>query len=71
MPRYIDAEKIVNYEVTDENDNKFILLPIKHLYDIPAADVVEVVRCKDCINRDSFEYCKGREDDYYCATGKK
>lgn len=47
---------------------------------VPAADVVEVVRCYECIHHDEdrpFHYCRrlGRDcpDDceFYCAFGKR
>ena len=37
---------------------------------IPAADVVEVVRCGECIYRTSgFPFCQGRPNDWFCANG--
>ena len=46
---------------------------------IPAADVVEVVRCKDCINHRKSGLCDGwsrygtitTPDDAYCSYGRK
>ena len=45
---------------------------------IPAADVVEVVRCKDCkhYQHDAFfdhDWCDGRcvTPDYFCADGER
>lgn len=45
---------------------------------IHAADVVEVVRCKDCKYRDDDNFCGGRgwpeqlvPDDGYCDKGAK
>jgi len=46
---------------------------------IPAADVVEVVRCKDCINHRQSGLCEGwsrygtitTPDDAYCSYGRK
>lgn len=49
MPRYIDADKARERAIensTDEDRLK-IFLPIE---DCPTAEVVEVVRCKDCKN---------------------
>ena len=45
----------------------------------PAADVVEVVRCKDCINHRKSGLCDGwsrygtitTPDDAYCSYGRK
>ena len=37
---------------------------------IPAADVVEVVRCGECIFRTSgYPSCQGRPNDWFCANG--
>lgn len=53
------------------------------LRDIPAADVVPVVRCKDCVYYDTvgctdgFGWCEGTmvntgtHDNFFCAEGKK
>lgn len=48
MKRFIEVSKQPNFEVTCSNGKKYVLLPVEHLYDIPAADVVEVVRCRRC-----------------------
>ena len=37
----------------------------------PTADVVEVVRCRDCKERHSSEYCECRPDDFFCADGER
>ena len=34
-------------------------------------DVVEVVRCRDCKERHSSEYCECRPDDFFCADGER
>ena len=56
---------------------------VKRIKAIPAADVVEVVRCKDCIHRDPEDRkcdCGGQErqgcplpvrGSYFCAHGKR
>lgn len=48
MERFIEVSKLPNFEVTCSNGKKYVLLPFEHLYDIPAADVVKVLRCEDC-----------------------
>lgn len=49
MSRYIDKDKLIKDLKTDmwisENSLKYVLQDIKEQ---PEADVVEVVRCKDC-----------------------
>ena len=83
MPRYIDAEKIP-YNYTNERG-----VPMTREIDIqnvPTADVVEVVRCKDCRNSipynerwvlpkcDTMVWCKAFEDsklpDWFCGYAK-
>ena len=60
---------------------------IQRIVDIPTADIVEVVRCKDCKHWDAFDIhsticpnnrrCKGifgkmyTAPDYYCAYGER
>ena len=49
------------------------------IHDLPSADVVEVVRCKDCKHRDAETmFCRGRgwpmsmvPDNGYCDKGRK
>lgn len=45
---------------------------------VPAADVVEVVRCRDCKHRAEDDFCTGRgwpdqlvADDGFCEKGKR
>ena len=51
MPRYVDAdaleEAVKKPSMFDINKDDFLAL----IAEIPAADVVEVVRCKDCAHR--------------------
>ena len=84
MNRYIDAELIEKYISREEHntpdekwrpESEFAAL----VYNIPTADVVEVVRCKDCacFDRQRFSgdkgYCKrfrgGRNEMNYCDFG--
>lgn len=82
MARYIDIEPYESQEnwvtrafLVIENDTKLISIP---LYSIPTADVVKVVRCKDCLWRhdDSSPMwlpCMEREtpDNWWCADGER
>ena len=83
MERYIEISKLPNFEVTLSDGKKYVLLPFEHLYDIPAADVVEVIRCKDCeYHHWEQEPCHGKTihkcsilnaevfKDFYCYHGK-
>ena len=63
--RLIDAdafERAVMF--SDDEDIQDV---IYRLRDFPTADVVEVVRCKDC-TRQLICY---HSDDYYCADGER
>lgn len=83
---YIDvdkfAEKICNFQAIDENAaNAMIWL----LRTFPTADVVEVVRCKDCKHgqRNNYGQLKGhyiceyhqdgplKHRDHYCGSGER
>lgn len=82
MPRYVDVDKA--YEIARTHHKDFArsmadLTSLREvledaLEDTPTADVVEVVRCKDCVYRDTgdcdiqTEYRKYAE---YCSFGTK
>ena len=97
MPRYIDAEKLMHtLGIADEckkctfcigaictNENDFVDA-CTAIAESPTADVVEVVRCKDCTNwqvewtPDSFpdgHYCESLDTmttpTFYCADGER
>ena len=85
MSKYIDADKL--YELIRTNDYKLatkngsidygmFTVGIKQAIDeMPTADVVEVVRCKDCTEWDKDEYeCShwyGFREDDYCSYGAR
>lgn len=46
--KYIEISELPNFEVTTSDGQKFVLLPFEHLSDIPTADVIEPIKCKDC-----------------------
>lgn len=95
MAEYINKEEAYrnlnslynDLDSLDEEDPElwvdgFIGIAIGKIEDIPAADVVEVVRCKDCKFRKT-EYCSmyyececGHQssweyDNYFCSFGKR
>lgn len=41
--RLIDADKIVNYQVTADDGKRYVLLPVEKLSDIPTAYDVDAV----------------------------
>lgn len=89
MSRYIDADKFAKqaYEVAypivhDNNSHErgLTLMGIAQLLDDqPTADVVEVVRCKDCRWYDNHHLCKQLSQfgsieplqDFYCGFGER
>ena len=42
MKRYIEISELPNFEVKCSDGKDYILLPFKHLFDIPTADVEKV-----------------------------
>lgn len=92
MARYIDREKLlelINEDCKYKNPtneytkgcNEVCDWAIKTIKNIPTADVVQVVRCKDCIHRDpedkkcdcSFQARGGifpMNDDDFCSYGE-
>ena len=78
MARYIDAEKIKYTKFVPENDpfdGAGGLCALKsHIDAIPTADVVEVVRCKDCKYFSEFHHCGVLgfcEPNEYCSRGER
>ena len=92
---YIDREIFINNELIPlvkrldlchPKQKKGVLMAIQKLNEEPTADVVEVVRCKDCIYKHTAEsipltYCKALssgiirpvliEDNDFCSYGKR
>lgn len=76
MSRYIDAdafERAVMF--SDDEDIQDV---IYRLRDFPSADVVEVVRCRDCKHWSKeleacyiHDFCEIFQSDYYCASGER
>lgn len=82
MPRYIDADALLN-----KVERYFAGLPIvmhhdmvEYIENAPTADVVEVVRCKDCaykqyyFTNDMVKCGCGNgthHEDFFCADGER
>ena len=83
MSKYIDANKMADelskvpwYKREDEKQ------AVRMVKEFPAADVVEVVRCKECKHRDG-DYCHNNDGfahagdfffvrpDDFCSRGEK
>lgn len=87
MPRYIDADErkqqIASFAgmFTDELGFVVSLEAVLGAFDsAPTADIVEVVRCKDCVYCDLDGRCEAPENglirefvkpDDYCSYGRK
>lgn len=90
MARYIDADRLCkafcSHCCDDEGRGKEYCEDLKNggcfdlklIKNAPTADVVEVVRCKDCeyYQRDlmwGHGYCYGqkRKEDWFCADGRR
>lgn len=68
MSRYIDADELIFFGLDNPDDEHlFEFVPKEFIDNAPTADVVEVVRCKDC-TRQLICY---HSDDYYCADGER
>lgn len=86
--RYIDADKLTD-KLEELQFNAPVMLPVMKIYNVielvedqPTADVVEVVRCSECvngkkavINDKGFKICpvSGMEitDNDYCSYGER
>ena len=86
MPRYIDADELLKCkgQAYDENGVGLYAVGTGDILRMPTADVVEVVRCKDCKyfrsggadTVDDWMECSELfisldSDDGYCAWAKK
>ena len=78
MKKYVELDAII-----DRLDDEWGFLGMREeLYNLPTADVAEIVRCKDCALRktedcamyfecDCGEQCSWETDNDYCSLGKK
>ena len=69
MNKYIDVSPYDDCRIVCNSEDKGI--PVK---DIPTADVVEVVRCKDCKYFSEFHHCGVLgfcEPNEYCSRGER
>ena len=92
MPRYIDADELLeeiksySMSITGLRCRKGILVQfaneyqksiLKMIQEQPTADVVEVVRCKDCdVPHNEWTGCPNLNGlipppDFYCARGER
>ena len=78
MPRYIDADNIKLKGISVFDQNLEILISLsdvrKSLQMTPTADVISVVRCKDCKYFSENQYCGVLgfcEPNEYCSRGER
>lgn len=88
MSRYIDADALIEFIDLGHYRNPLELCySEQYVVDMiesrPTADVVEVVRCKDCVNwqtdwdtsYDGYHYCSMIDividGDFYCKDGER
>lgn len=73
MSKYISAEQLIDIitKCKDEPFKKSSIYAILTL--MPSADVVEVVRCKDCKKHHNLKFpdCLWTDDDFFCADGER
>lgn len=84
MSKYVDADKVYEMAITHKDFKQSIadLVSLKEvLDDTPTADVVEVVRCKNCRMAeedqmiDGWYYCNNNElshkPNHFCSYGER
>lgn len=76
MSRYIDADELIFFGFDNPDcDNLFEFVPKEFIDNAPTADVVEVVRCKDCkyLHRTVCPYGIKRtpRGNDYCSYGER
>ena len=80
-PRYIDANKLIDLAT---HEGAYGYVDVYDIYNTPTADVVEVVRCKDCKWAEPYRAGSGNvyfackefdahslSDDDYCSYGER
>lgn len=49
IPKLIDISELPNIEIEASDGKRYVLLPFKHLSDIPTVDAVVKPNCRDCL----------------------
>ena len=62
--RYIDADALIQLGL---KDGAYEYVSVQEIAEMPTADVVEVVRCKDCIHAKQHSYAPA-ECQWYCTA---
>ena len=78
MAEYIEREAVVKLREEFWKDRcDYMAVRVTNIMNIPAADVVKVVRCKDCtVPHNRWLGCPNLNGlipppDFYCAKGKR
>lgn len=79
MSRFIDADELIKIGL---QDGAYEYISVREIAEFPTADVVEVVRCKDCMHSEIDKYapaeCQNRcklsqqyhEPTFFCKCGE-
>lgn len=67
MSRYIDADALIEKFKAEHDWSSVYIVEA-----MPTADVVEVVRCKNCVYINTYK-CPSRlnDADFYCCQGER
>ena len=75
---YIERDALKRVYMGKGKDKLRLATVINELELAPAADVVEVVRCKDCVYSKNYNCTRGEmyddtsyRPDYFCADGER
>lgn len=76
MKTYLDMDEVLRHcrrYIGQEYDEPYLVsaVPEEVIRSLPAADVVEVVRCKDCKYRFNYGICACRGDNWFCGYGER
>ena len=66
MPRYLERSEVLEI-ATKYHD----LMLAYDLAELPTANVVEVVRCKNCVIHDICRYRVGLGENGFCSQGRR
>ena len=66
---YIDTQE--GFDKAAVKINVGLTKALHIMQDLPAADVVEVIRCKDCMVLQNCRFAQGLGLDGYCSQGER
>lgn len=77
MNKYINADELkkalYHLEDWEKTETKYVSLSLiyRAINEEPAADVVEIVRCKDCKKQNECGLYVDSEPEWFCADGER